>query len=137
MRNRLLDEVRRSFLDQEHRRAGRSGRRVAHGQLMLVRPRDAKSFMLAQVRWLMAARNGDLLAGVRLLPGVPTAVAVRPTGLNAQNEKYQPALVLGAWLLLLYPGTRTPHAVADAGRAPASALAATARKARSRTIFKG
>ena len=78
------------------RRAGREGKRVAHGQLMLVRPRDAKSFMLGQVRWLMAAQNGELHAGLRLLPGVPSAVAVRPTGLNAQNEKYLPALVLGA-----------------------------------------
>ena len=89
--------------------------------LMLVRPRDAKSFMLAQVRWLMAAQNGDLLAGVRLLPGVPTAVAVRPTGLNAQNEKYQPALVLGAVpaleapaSLVLSPGWFKPKRVIEA-----------------------
>jgi len=102
------------------RRAGRKGRRVAHGQLMLVRPRDAKSFLLAQVRWLMAAQNGDLHAGVRLLPGVPAALAVRPTGLNAQNEKYQPALALGAVpaldapaSLVLPPGWFKPRRVIE------------------------
>src|SRR2546426_6226156 len=50
--------------------------------------------MLGQVRWLMGAGNGDVSAGVRLLPGLPQAIAVRATGLNAPNEKYLPALSL-------------------------------------------
>jgi hypothetical protein len=52
--------------------------------------------MLAQVRWLMQAANGDLHAGVRLLPGLPGPVAVRPTGLNIQNQEYVPAIALSA-----------------------------------------
>jgi hypothetical protein len=71
-------------------------KRYAHGQLVGVRPDDARTFMLGQVRWLMVAANGELHAGVRLLPGVPGGVAARPTGLNAQSEKYVPAFALGA-----------------------------------------
>ena len=74
------------------RRAGSQGRRYSHGQLVCARPADAKNVMLGQVRWLMSAENGDLHAGVRLLPGLPTACAVRPTGLNVKNEKFVPAL---------------------------------------------
>jgi hypothetical protein len=78
------------------RRAGEPGRRYAQNHLLAVRTADTKSFMLAQVRWLMAAENGDLQAGVKLLPGLPAATAVRATGLNVQQEKYVQALSLTA-----------------------------------------
>jgi hypothetical protein len=78
------------------RRAGEPGRRFSHGQLVAVRPGDAKSFMLGQVRWLMAAANGDLQAGVKLLPGLPAATAARQTGLNIRMEKFVQALSLTA-----------------------------------------
>src|SRR5438874_2423725 len=44
------------------RRAKEPGKRMAHGQLIGVRPGDGKQFMLAQIRWLMGADNGDLHA---------------------------------------------------------------------------
>jgi len=75
--------------------------------------------MLGQVRWLMGADNGDLSAGVRLLPGLPQAIAVRATGLNAQNEKYLPALSLSKWprsyagVLALPPGWYKPRRVIE------------------------
>jgi hypothetical protein len=78
------------------RAAAQGGKRLAHGQLVGVRPADGKQFMLAQVRWLMAADNGDLHIGVKLIPGLPTPLAVRPTGLNVQQESWMPALALGA-----------------------------------------
>jgi len=34
--------------------------------------------------------------GVKLLPGIPTPLAVRPTGLNVQQESWVPALALSA-----------------------------------------
>ncbi len=77
------------------RKAADPGRRYSHNQLVAVRPGDAKSFNLGQVRWLMSAENGDLLAGVKLLPGLPAAIAARQTGLNVQEE-YVPALSLTA-----------------------------------------
>ena len=76
------------------RKADTPGRRFAHGQLLAVRPADEKSFHLAQVRWLMNSEQGDLYAGLRLMPGLPAAIAVRPAGVNAANEKYVPGLLL-------------------------------------------
>ena len=81
------------------------GKRYAHGQLVAVRPADAKSFMLGQVRWLMAGAAGDLHAGVKLLAGVPGAVSVRPTGLNVQSEKFVQAMALGAVAAINQPTT--------------------------------
>jgi cyclic-di-GMP-binding protein len=76
------------------RRAADPGKRYSHGQLVGVKPADAKSFMLGQVRWLVQNEAGDLYAGVRLLPGLPAATAVRPTGLNVLDAKYVQALSL-------------------------------------------
>jgi hypothetical protein len=78
------------------RRGDEPGRRFAHGQLMAVRPGDAKSFMLGQVRWLMAARNGDLQAGLKLLPGIPSPIAAKQLGLNVTTPEFVPALALSA-----------------------------------------
>jgi cyclic-di-GMP-binding protein len=81
------------------------GARYAHGQLVGVRSDDGGSFMLAQVRWLMVAASGELHAGLSLLPGLPAGLAVRSTGLNAQNERYVPAFTLGAVPALGEPQT--------------------------------
>lgn len=87
------------------RRAGTPGKRYSNGQLIGVRPPDAKSFILGQVRWLMSAENGDLCAGMKTLPGVPAATAVRATGLNVQDEKWVQALTLTAVAALETPPT--------------------------------
>ena len=87
------------------RASGTLGRRYTQGQLMAVRPHDAKHFMLAQVRWLMQGENGDLHAGLKLMPGLPSGIGVRPTGLNAQGEDYVPALALSAVQALNAPAT--------------------------------
>jgi hypothetical protein len=87
------------------RAAGSPGKRYSHGQLMAVKPADGKHFMLAQVRWLMTAKNGDLHAGLKLLAGVPAPIAARGTGLNATSEEFIPALALGAVAALNAPPT--------------------------------
>jgi hypothetical protein len=87
------------------RKADTPGKRYAHGQLVAVRPADAKSFMLGQVRWLMAGETGELHAGVRLLAGVPSAASVRPTGVNVQSEKFVQAMALGAVAAINQPTT--------------------------------
>jgi len=76
------------------RRAGDPGKRYTHGQLVGVKPSDSKNFMLGQVRWLVQNDAGDLYAGLRLLPGLPAATAVRPTGLNVLEAQYVPAMSL-------------------------------------------
>ena len=87
------------------RRAGNPGKRYTLGQLVCAKPADAKSFMLGQVRWLAQSDAGDLFAGIRLLPGLPAATAVRPTGLNVVDAKYVQALSLTAVAALSAPPT--------------------------------
>jgi cyclic-di-GMP-binding protein len=103
------------------RAAASPGKRYMHGQLVCVLPADSKSLLLGHVRWLMTAENGDLHAGVKLLPGVPSAIAVRSVGLNVQNESFVPALSLTAVQavevpasLLLPPGWFKPKRVLEA-----------------------
>ena len=76
------------------RRAANPGKRYSHGMLVGVKPANSKNFMLGQVRWLVQNDAGDLYAGIRLLPGLPAATAVRPTGLNVIGAKYVQALSL-------------------------------------------
>ncbi|MDH3319479.1 MAG: hypothetical protein OEO84_07280 [Betaproteobacteria bacterium] len=103
------------------RRAGNPGRRMAQGQLVGVRPADAKSFQIGQARWLMATELGDLVCGVKLLPGLPLAAAVRGTGVNAADEKHAQAIALAAVpalrappTLVLAPGWFRPKRVIEA-----------------------
>jgi hypothetical protein len=102
------------------RASAEPGRRLAPGQLIGVRPADTKQFIVAQVRWVMTAENGDLHAGLKLLPGIPSPLAVRPTGLNVQPEAWVPALHLSAVpalnaaaSLILGPGTYKPKRVIE------------------------
>jgi hypothetical protein len=76
------------------RRAANPGKRYSHGMLVGVKPANSNNFMLGQVRWLVQNDAGDLYAGIRLLPGLPAATAVRPTGLNVVGAKYVQALSL-------------------------------------------
>ena len=85
------------------RRAANPGKRYSHGQLVGVKPANSKNFMLGQVRWLVQNDAGDLYAGIRLLPGLPAATAVRPVGLNVMGAKYVQALSLTAVAALNAP----------------------------------
>lgn len=78
------------------RAAGAAGKRFSHGQLVAVRPEDAGHFLLGQIRWLTCSAAGELRAGVKLLPGIPAALLVRPVGLNEKSAQTIPALALGA-----------------------------------------
>ncbi len=87
----------RSPLELRMRRASAAaGKRYAHGQLMAVRPAEGTSFFLGQVRWLTATADGELRAGIKLIPGAPAPVALRPTGLNEKTERSLYGLALGA-----------------------------------------
>ena len=102
------------------RPAASGGGRYVNTQLIAVRPADANNFLVGIVRWLKTDEKDDLHAGVRIVPGVPRAVAVRPTGINAKKEKYVPALycpALGALSvpasLILPPGWYRPKRVLE------------------------
>jgi hypothetical protein len=79
--------------------------RYTHAQLIAVRPADANNFLLGVVRWIKTDDNGDVQIGVRVIPGIPRAVAVRATGLNAQKEKFVPALYCPALAALSAPAS--------------------------------
>jgi hypothetical protein len=87
------------------RPATSTGGRYVHTQLIAVRPADAKNFLVGVVRWLRSDEDDGLHAGVRIVPGVPKAVAVRPTGINAQAEKFVPALYCPALPALATPAS--------------------------------
>lgn len=102
------------------RAADQGGRRYSHGQLVLVRPADGAAMMLGQVRWLVTGQAGELVAGLKLLPGQPGHCAVRATGLNVKDEQYVPALTLGPVeslklppSLILEPGWFKPKRVIE------------------------
>jgi hypothetical protein len=87
------------------RAAGQGTKRYAHGQLVAVRPPDASGFILGQVRWLIGAVNGDLRAGIKLMPGIAKPTSVRGTGLNDKTERPTCALALGAVPAVNSPAT--------------------------------
>jgi hypothetical protein len=63
---------------------------------MAVRPAEGTSFFLGQVRWLTGTAEGELRAGIKLIPGAPAPIALRPTGLNEKTERSLYGLALGA-----------------------------------------
>jgi hypothetical protein len=76
--------------------------------LVSVRPRGGNTLLVGTIQWLQEAQDGDLHVGVRLVPGLPSPVAVRTNG----QEKFAPALMLAPVpalnapsSLLLPPGT--------------------------------
>jgi len=87
------------------RPAASSGGRYAHTQLIAVCPADATNFLVGVVRWLTTDAEGALHAGIRVIPGLPRAVAARPTGINAQAEKFAPALYCPALAALATPAS--------------------------------
>jgi len=74
-------------------------------ELIALRPAGARNFQLGQVRWLMTTEAGELVCGVKYLPGVPQAVAARGTGVHLAEEQFVQAIALGAVPALQSPPT--------------------------------
>src|SRR5688572_693773 len=76
------------------RRPNGSGR-VGHNQLMAVRRAGGCSFYLGMVQWLRMEDGGEIYCGVRLFPGTPQAIAVRPSNFAPTGSgRYERALLL-------------------------------------------
>ncbi len=78
-------------------RLGRSavGQRMAHGQLIALCPHDGDHFILAQTSWLMQDHTGGLIAGVAILPGMPSGVAIRLANrARAGTDRFSRAFML-------------------------------------------
>ncbi|OFZ99069.1 MAG: hypothetical protein A3H35_19055 [Betaproteobacteria bacterium RIFCSPLOWO2_02_FULL_62_17] len=59
-------------------RRGAAGVRLAHRQLVAVRPGGASQFILCEIRWLTQGQDNSINIGAKALPGLPQACAVRP-----------------------------------------------------------
>ena len=69
--------------------------RISHHQILAFRPDDTSRFVLGIVCWLTLTDAGELVLGVRVLPGAPVAIGVKPAGANqAGQSKLVPALML-------------------------------------------
>ena len=95
-----------------------AGQRLGRDQLIALRPDGAKDFMLAAVRSVrLVAESNRLEAHVRLLPGSPSAVAVRCTGLSADEGRFDRGLRLPALEALQEPASvLTPNGYFRPGR---------------------
>jgi hypothetical protein len=68
--------------------------RIAHNQLVAVQRRGTRHFQLGMVQWLRVEREQDLCLGIRVFPGIPQAVAVRPSNFTPGSNVYERALLL-------------------------------------------
>jgi hypothetical protein len=69
--------------------------RVAHNQLLAVRRSGGRNFYLGMVQWLRMEEGGELYCGVRLFPGMPQAISVRPSNFTPTGSgRYERALLL-------------------------------------------
>ncbi len=72
-----------------------SGKKMAHGQILALCPRDGDRFLLAKTTWLMQEKSGGLIAGIMVLPGIPSAIAARPIAQAGEHiGKYHRAFML-------------------------------------------
>ena len=85
-------------------REGNVGVRLGPDQLIAVRPTNANAFLVGIVSWVKVTQTGQLHIGVRYLPGLPQAIAMKATGVNLTvSDKYVAALLLPA-----VPALKTP-----------------------------
>ena len=95
-----------SILGARLLREGNDGERLGSSQLVAVRPTDANVFMLGTISWVRVTQTGQLHTGVRYLPGIPQAIAMKATGVNpAESDKYVAALLLSAVPALKIPAS--------------------------------
>lgn len=88
----VLDQSVGGFRIQQRPRA----ERLEHHQLVGLRPQDGNRFLLGQISWLMFRSDGMLEAGIHVLPGLPTLVAVRLMTLHSGRTPFQQGFLLPA-----------------------------------------
>ena len=75
-------------------RPDEGGMRISLKQLIAIRPADSNTYALGVVKWLIFPSNDGLNIGVRVLPGAPLAIAVRPVSPMTDASKYVEAFLL-------------------------------------------
>jgi cyclic-di-GMP-binding protein len=84
-----------------------SADRLEHRELIAIRPHDMRNYLLGTVSWVMYREDGSLEAGIKLLEGMPTAIAVRSVGAgkNQHDLTFQQAFQLAATPAINSPAT--------------------------------
>ncbi len=81
-----------------------AGPRVEHNQLIALKPPGKDDFLLGRITWLVQERGGGVQAGIHILPGPVTGVAVRPTGAGiGPADQYVPGFFVPAIVALKEP----------------------------------
>ena len=106
-----------SILGARLLRENKDGERIGSNQLIALRTKDAKAFMLGTVSWRTVTRGGQLLMGVQYLPGVAQPVVLKTKDGNSAQEKSVPALLLPEMSAHKIPGSLiVPREVFKANR---------------------
>ena len=82
-----------------------AGERIGNNQLIALRTKDAKAFMLGTVSWRSVTRNGQLKMGVQYLPGVPQAVKLKTQDKEPAGGTSIAAILLPAITALKIPSS--------------------------------
>jgi hypothetical protein len=89
----ILNQSASGFMCMQREPDGKA--RVAHNQLLAVRRSGGRNFYLGMVQWLRMEEGGELYCGVRLFPGMPQAISVRPSNFTPTGSgRYERALLL-------------------------------------------
>ena len=93
------------------------GGRIIHNLLVGIRARPDQPVVAGTVRWLIEGESGQIMMGVRVLPGIPRAIGVRATGINAFSNRFTQALWLpGMAALQSLPTLLIPNSWFKPGR---------------------
>lgn len=89
----VLNHSASGFLCMQREPEGKA--RISHNQLLAVRRTGGRAFHAGMVQWLKMEEAGELYCGVRLFPGTPQAISVRPSNFNpVGSSRYERALLL-------------------------------------------
>jgi hypothetical protein len=94
-----------SILGARLLRENKNGERIGNNQLIALRTKDAKAFMLGTVSWRSVTRSGQLKMGVQYLPGVAQPTILKTKDTAATPGKSIPTLLLPAITALNIPGS--------------------------------
>ncbi len=69
--------------------------RLSHNQLLAVQRSSDKTHRLGMVQWLRIEESKEFQCGVRMFPGIPTAVMARPSNFTLSGrQNFEQALIL-------------------------------------------
>jgi len=94
-----------SILGARLLRENKGGERIGNNQLIALRTKDAKAFMLGTVSWRSVTHSGQLKMGVQYLPGVALPAILKTKENAAVPEKSIPTLLLPAISALNIPAS--------------------------------